>query len=382
MSSGVGIRLVCFAYSCSTRSSRRATPRPVFAETVTTPGRWRRRSCDPRPHVLDLDLADVPLGEDDERRAVGLARHVGDGQVLVDEPLARVDEDERDVRPVGGVERAQLGVVLDPLPLLALAAQPGRVDEDEGRSRRARRRCRSCRASCRGRRRRSRAPRRGSRSAGSTCRRSAGRGSRPGSPPRRLRSGPTPGRRATIASSRSPVPWPCRAESGIGSPSPNRWNSSASTSRAGSSILFASRKTGLRAVRRISATSSSPGVIPIFASTTNRTRSASATAARAWSAMLRVIGDWSATSTPPGVDQQEAGSRPLADELLPVARHAGRLVDDGRPGAGQPVDERRLADVREADDGDGPGEWRVHRTATRPRAPGRAARCGRRRPRP
>ena len=111
--------------------------------------------------------------------------------------------------------------------------------------------------------------------------------------------GPAPGNRATTASSRSPVPWPCSADSGIGSPRPSRWNSSASVSRAGSSILFASRKTCLRAERRISATSSSPGVIPAFASTTKSTRSASATAARAWSAIERVIGERSATSTPP-----------------------------------------------------------------------------------
>ena len=59
---------------------------------------------------------------------------------------------------------------------------------------------------------------------------------------------------------------------------------------AGSSILFASRSTGLCAMRRISATSSSPGVMPARASTTKRTRSASSTAARAWSAIERVIG--------------------------------------------------------------------------------------------
>ena len=53
-----------------------------------------------------------------------------------------------------------------------------------------------------------------------------------------------------------------------------------------------------------------------------------------------------------GVDEQEALAGPLADDLLAVARDAGRLVDDRLARAGQPVDERRLADVREADDGD------------------------------
>ena len=53
-----------------------------------------------------------------------------------------------------------------------------------------------------------------------------------------------------------------------------------------------------------------------------------------------------------GVDQQEAAPVPLADELLAVARRALRLVHDGLARRGEPVDERRLADVREADDRD------------------------------
>ena len=57
---------------------------------------------------------------------------------------------------------------------------------------------------------------------------------------------PWPGSRATISSRRSPEPWPCSAEIGIGSPSPRRWNSSASRSRRGSSSLFASTSTGRR----------------------------------------------------------------------------------------------------------------------------------------
>src|SRR6476469_3674308 len=111
--------------------------------------------------------------------------------------------------------------------------------------------------------------------------------------------GPEPGSIVTTASSRSPVPWPCCAESGTGSPRPSRWNSNASASWSGSSILFASSSTGLWARRRIAASSSSPGVIPARASTTNSTRSASAIAARDCSTIERVIGVWSAISTPP-----------------------------------------------------------------------------------
>ncbi len=103
----------------------------------------------------------------------------------------------------------------------------------------------------------------------------------------------------TIRSSRSPLPVPWRPEIGIGSPSPRRWSSSASGSWPGSSILFARTSTGLRASRRIWATSSSPGVMPARASTTKRTRSASATASRACVAIALVRGVRSAMSTPP-----------------------------------------------------------------------------------
>ena len=65
----------------------------------------------------------------------------------------------------------------------------------------------------------------------------------------------------------------------------------------------------------------------------------------------RRVGDVDAA----GVDQPELRPGPLADELLAVARDAGRLVDDGGARARQAVDERRLADVRKADDRDGPG---------------------------
>ena len=75
--------------------------------------------------------SDVPLREHDERRRHRLARDVGDRQVLLDDALARIDEDERHVGALGGLERPQLRVVLDALALIALAPDPSRVDEDE-----------------------------------------------------------------------------------------------------------------------------------------------------------------------------------------------------------------------------------------------------------
>ena len=67
--------------------------------------------------------------------------------------------------------------------------------------------------------------------------------------------------------------------------------------------------TGLCERAQDRASSSSPGVMPARASTTKSTRSASATAARACSAIERVIGDGSAMSTPPVSIEQEALAR-------------------------------------------------------------------------
>ncbi len=92
---------------------------------------------------------------------------------------------------------------------------------------------------------------------------------------------------------------PCRPDSGKGSPKPSEWNSTARSSREGSSILFASTSTGFLARRRMSASSSSPGVTPAWASTTNSTRSASPIAVRACTAICFVTGLGSAMSTPP-----------------------------------------------------------------------------------
>ena len=254
---------------------------------------------DPGPDVLDRDLGLVPLGEDDERRAARLARDVRDGEILVDDPLARVDQDERDVGPLGGLERAQLRVVLDPLALLSLAPQAGRVDELVACGRRARGSCRSRRASCRARRRRSRARRRRARSGGTTCRRSGGRGSRRGSPRRR----PAPGLRRAAARRSGRAGRRCRGRAarragtgrraracGTRAPrGPCAGRRSCSPARAPAS----SRRAG------VTASSSSPGVIPCRASTTKRTRSASSIAVRACFAIDGLNGSVARSSTPP-----------------------------------------------------------------------------------
>ena len=92
------------------------------------------------------------------------------------------------------------------------------------------------------------------------------------------------GRAASTASSRSPVPRPCRAEIGCGSPRPSPHSAAASDSCIGESTLFAARTTG-RLLRRSSLTmSASASVIPTFASTTSTTASAACIAASAWRA--------------------------------------------------------------------------------------------------
>ena len=131
LSSGVPMRDACLSKSVAIRSSRRAMPRPVFADVVTIGRPLAQAALEPRAHVLDLDGRLVPLREHDERRALRLAGDVGHGQVLLDDAFGGVDEDERDVRPVRGLERAQLRVVLDALAVLALAPHAGRVHEHE-----------------------------------------------------------------------------------------------------------------------------------------------------------------------------------------------------------------------------------------------------------
>ena len=158
-----------------------------------------------------------------------------------------------------------------------------------------------------------------------------------------------PGSRPTISSRRSPEPCPWSAEIGIGSPSPRRWNSSASRSRRGSSSLFASTSTGRRDTRRISASSSSPGVMPAVASTTRRTRSASSTACRACAAICGPNGPVSARSTPPvsmrrNVVPDHSHSSSLRSRVTPgvswttaVRVDVSRLINVDLPTFGKPT---------------------------------------------
>ena len=91
---------------------------------------------------------------------------------------------------------------------------------------------------------------------------------------------------------------------------------------------------------------------PALASTTKSTRSASVDRLARLRGDLRSERPRVRAIDAARVDEPEVRSRPLAQKLLAVARDAGRLVDDGGARRGEAVDQRRLADVREADDRD------------------------------
>ena len=105
--------------------------RPVSALAVSTFGRSRSFSAT-RPRMWSRSASsprDVPLVEHERRRARGLHRQLGDPQVLGGDAVGRVAHDERDVGPLGRALRAQRRVVLDRVAHLALAPHAGGVDE-------------------------------------------------------------------------------------------------------------------------------------------------------------------------------------------------------------------------------------------------------------
>ena len=75
------------------------------------------------------------------RGAARLAGDVGDREVALDQAVGRVDQDERDVGPLGGGQRAHLAVVLDSLAVLRLRRRPA-VSISRNRGRRGRTACR------------------------------------------------------------------------------------------------------------------------------------------------------------------------------------------------------------------------------------------------
>ena len=288
-------------------------PRPV----VRRDGDERRPLAQPPlelgPDVLDRHLRNVPLREHDERRALRLARDVGGGEVALDDPLARVDQHERDVGALGGLERAQLRVVLDPLALLALAAQAGGVDQQEraavvlehgvDRVARRARHLRDDRALGADERVEERRladvrpaeDRDADRLVAETCAAAVALSSQPRDDLVEQVAGVVCRACPRAASGRRGRAGGTRARA---SPAPGR----RSCSRA--------RAPACASCARISASSSSPGVTPARASTTKSTRSASAIAARACSTIERVIGSLVGDVDAAGVDRAGTACRP------------------------------------------------------------------------
>ena len=227
LSSGVGIR--CAARSASDSAS---TQQPLHVAA----GHRRRGQHLGRSRSLlrargarswsrsnSSPLGQVPLVEHERGRAAGLHRQLGDPQVLRGDAVVRVADDERDVGALGRPLGAQRRVVLDRLLDLRLAPDAGGVDEPDAGGRRPRVACRSRRASCPPRSEtitRSR-PRKAltSEDLPTFGRPITASRTRSSSRPRRPPS--SGGSSSTSRSSRSPVPRPWAAETGIGSPSPS-----------------------------------------------------------------------------------------------------------------------------------------------------------------
>ena len=148
-------------------------------------GRWRRRRLMCSAHVLDVDRRRRPTSRARRASSSSPSRHVCDGEVLLDDPLARVDRARaRRLHARRPRARAARSSTRSPAGGVACAAGP-RCRRARTSAVRARAPCRSSRASCRGSRRRSPARGRAARSGATTCRRSGGRESRRGSRPRR-----------------------------------------------------------------------------------------------------------------------------------------------------------------------------------------------------
>ena len=151
------------------------------------------------------------------------------------------------------------------------------------------------------------------------------------------------------------MPSPCSAESATGSPRPSSQASISPASAARPSALLATRITCAARLRSSSAKRPSSGVTPARASIMNRQTSASSIA-RSVSAPhpARQAGVGRLLETG-GVETVKRSGPSRAVALAPVARHAGLVVDQRQPPADEPVEQRRLADVGPADDGDGEG---------------------------
>ena len=166
-----------------------------------------------------------------------------------------------------------------------------------------------------------------------------------------VREAPPPPARARAAGR------PCRCRARPRPPPARRARArrprSAPASAARPSALLATRITRGARLRSSSARVRSTGVTPARASIMKRQTSAASTA-RSVSARIRPGRLSAVASSSPAVSttvKRSAPEPPLA--LAQVARDPGLVVDQRQPPADQAVEQRRLADVGPADDGEG-----------------------------
>ena len=298
-------------------------PRPLSDEIGDEVGALPQPALQLGPDLLDRDLGDIPLREHDQRRAMRLARDVDGGDVALDDPL-RSRRSGRARRRRARPPRARAAPSSTRCPAAACACGAGRPCR-RGRTfaRRARSRCRSCHASCPASPRRSCAPRRRAveerrladvrpaedRDADRLVARPL-----PAPSPRQQRHDlveQVADVRAVQAGDRERV---AEAEA-VELERERLLRRVVDLVREHEHGLAATRAGSAPAPRR-------PGVTPARASTTNSTRSASSIAARACSAICRVIGFVSTMSTPPVSISRNSVPFHSHDELLAVARRA------------------------------------------------------------
>ena len=124
-------------------------------------------------------VIEVGLVERDHERAAGLLDHAGDPRVLLGRAELGVDHEHDDVGALDLADRHRDGDLLDVGVDLRLAADPGGVDQDVVAAADRERACRPDRSWCRRRGGRASAPRRAAGWSATTCRRWAGRRTRP-----------------------------------------------------------------------------------------------------------------------------------------------------------------------------------------------------------
>ena len=310
----------------------------------------------------DVELRDIPFREHRQRRAARLARDVGDGEILLDDSLGRIEQHERDVGPLRRLSARSSRVVLDPLPLLAAAPQAGSVDEHEGRLAPLQHRV-------------DRVARRARHLGDDDAlpadepveeRRFADVRAPEDRDADRLRADrdlPRAGqpRDDLVEQIAGAVAVQPRERPRLAEAEP--WKTADSLSRRGSSILLASTSTGrllaqdhreLLVARRDTHAGVDDEQHEIRLSDCGECLLGDLRAERP---SVRLV-------HPTRVDQPEPRARPLAEKLLAVSRDSRRLMHDGGASLGEPVDQRRLADVREADDRNGTRDLRGASTSS------------------